>query len=210
MAEVNVDSGKVAVEGEVFYTEEKKLNDGGKTIYTFDMTDGTGSVRCVKVLPDEECALLMEAVKKGSYVMVQGVANYSTLDAGCSGVRPPLWWKRRKSSAKTQRSKKRVELHLHTCMSTMDGLATAGDLIQTAARRGHKAVAITDHGVVQSFPDAMHAQQKLQSKGTEIKVIYGVEAYWCQRPGQEPGGQRFLPRLRWMARPSYLIWRPQA
>ena len=59
----------------------------------------------------------------------------------------------------------------------MDGLATAGDLIQTAARWGHKAVAITDHGVVQSFPDAMHAQQKLQSKGTEIKVIYGVEAY---------------------------------
>lgn len=176
MAEVNVDSGKVAVEGEVFYTEEKKLNNRGKTIYTFDMTDGTGSVRCVKVLPDEECALLMEAVKKGSYVMVQGVANYSTFERDVV-VSPTAVVEAKKKLRQDAAEQKRVELHLHTCMSTMDGLATAGDLIQTAARWGHKAVAITDHGVVQSFPDAMHAQQKLQSKGTEIKVIYGVEAY---------------------------------
>ena len=60
-----MDSGKVAVEGEVFFAEEKKLTSRGKTIYTFDMTDGHGSVRCVKVLPDEECALLMDAGKGG-------------------------------------------------------------------------------------------------------------------------------------------------
>ena len=172
MAEVNVDSGKVAVEGEVFYTEEKKLNNRGKTIYTFDMTDGTGSVRCVKVLPDEECALLMEAVKKGSYVMVQGVANYSTFERDVV-VSPTAVVEAKKKLRQDAAEQKRVELHLHTCMSTMDGLATAGDLIQTAARWGHKAVAITDHGVVQSFPMVGNGHCLVPPPGRRLDQIPG-------------------------------------
>lgn len=176
MAEVNVDSGKIAVEGEVFFAEEKKLNNRGKTIYTFDMTDGTGSVRCVKVLPDEECAQLMDAVKVGSYIMVQGVANYSTFERDVV-LSPYAVVAAKKKLRQDKAESKRVELHMHTCMSSMDGLCDTGEIVKTAARWGHKAVAITDHGVAQSFPDAMHAQEKLKSKGTDIKILYGVEAY---------------------------------
>ena len=176
MAEINVDSGKTAVEGLVFYAEEKKLNNRGKTIYTFDMTDGTGSVRCVKVLPDDECALLMEAVKKGSYVMVQGVANYSSFERDVT-LSPSAVVEAKRKTRQDTGEQKRVELHLHTCMSAMDGLTDTATAVQTAARWGHKAIAITDHGVAQSFPDAMHAQQKLRDKGQDIKIIYGVEAY---------------------------------
>ena len=177
MDEVNVDSGKVAVEGEVFFAEAKTLTSRGKTIYTFDITDGHGSVRCVKVLPDEECALLMDAVKVGSYVMVQGVANYSTFEREVV-ISPQAVVEARKKLRQDKAENKRVELHLHTCMSSMDGLTDTAQAIQTAARWGHKAIAITDHGVAQSFPDAMHAQEKLRGKGQDIKVIYGVEAYF--------------------------------
>lgn len=176
MSDIDVDSGKTAVEGLVFYAEEKKLNNRGKTIYTFDMTDGTGSVRCVKVLPDEECAQLIEAVKKGSYVMVQGVANYSSFERDVV-ISPSAVVEAKRKIRQDTAEEKRVELHLHTCMSAMDGLTDTAAAVQTAARWGHKAIAITDHGVAQSFPDAMHAQQKLRDKGQEIKIIYGVEAY---------------------------------
>lgn len=176
MSEIDVDSGKTAVEGLVFYAEEKKLNNRGKTIYTFDMTDGTGSVRCVKVLPDDECALLTGAVKKGSYVMVQGVANYSSFERDVV-LSPSAVVEAKRKTRQDTGAQKRVELHLHTCMSAMDGLTDTAAAVETAARWGHKAIAITDHGVAQSFPDAMHAQQKLRDKGKEIKILYGVEAY---------------------------------
>ncbi len=176
MSEINVDSGKTAVEGLVFFAEEKKLNNRGKTIYTFDMTDGSGSVRCVKVLPDDECALLTKAVKRGSYVMVQGVANYSSFERDVV-LSPSAVVEAKRKTRQDAGEQKRVELHLHTCMSAMDGLTDTAAAVQTAARWGHKAIAITDHGVAQSFPDAMHAQQKLRDKGQEIKIIYGVEAY---------------------------------
>ena len=78
---------------------------------------------------------------------------------------------------------------MHTAMSAMDGVTSAGDLIARAAQWGHKAIAITDHGVAQAYPDAMNAAEKAKSKGKPIKVIYGVESYFINDMVPRPEGR---------------------
>ncbi len=177
MADIDMDSGKIAMQGEVFFTDIRKLPAKGKTVFTFDMTDGSGSLRCTKVLPDEEAAPLTDNIKKGSYLMVQGMASYSQWEKDIV-VSPSAVVTAKKKLRQDTAADKRVELHLHTNMSTMDGLCDTKTAVKTAARWGHKAIAITDHGVTQSFPDAMHAAEDLEKKGQEIKILYGVEAYF--------------------------------
>ncbi len=176
LGDVNLDSGKVSVEGEIFRVEFKKLNGRGKTVVTFEFSDGTGSIRATKVLPDEEAEALEPNIKQGGYVIVQGLAHYSQFDKELV-LNFYAIVKGKKKVRQDKAPDKRVELHLHTNMSSMDGLCDPGKALKLAASMGHKAIAITDHGVVQAFPEAMKAQASLKKAGKEIKVLYGIEAY---------------------------------
>jgi len=175
MGELNNNSGKVTVCGDVFSSEIKKLKDGRMRVVTFEMTDYTGSVHCERLIKggDEEfMALIDDAPKKRLRLKVRGDVEYSRFFHDivlkysdiciCEAVEPA-----------DDAGEKRVELHLHTNMSEMDGINGIEEYINMAAKWGHKAIAVTDHGVVQAFPEAMKAAKK-----AGIKVIYGVESYF--------------------------------
>ena len=176
LGEVNMDSGKITAEGEIFLVEFKKLNGREKTVVMFEFSDGTGSIRASKVLPDEEAAELEGGIKKGAWVIVQGQVHYSQFDKDLV-LNFSAIVKGKKAVRTDKASDKRVELHLHTNMSSMDALCDPGKALKLAASMGHKALAITDHGVVQAFPEVMKAQAGLKKGGTDIKVLYGIEAY---------------------------------
>ncbi len=176
LADVNMDSGKITVEGEIFLVEFKKLNGREKTVVMFEFSDGTGSIRASKVLPDEEAAALEGDIKKGAYIIAQGLVHYSMFDKDLV-LNFSAIIKGKKKARTDKAADKRVELHLHTNMSSMDALCDPGKALKLAASMGHKALAITDHGVVQAFPEAMKAQSGLKKGGSDIKVLYGIEAY---------------------------------
>ena len=173
---LDADSGRVAVWGEIFQTELKKLNGQGKTVITFEITDGTGSVKVKRVLPDEEVQPFKDNIEKGKAVVVQGEIVTSRFD-GDYILKPYAVIKDKVKMRSDNAPEKRVELHLHTNMSAMDGLCDPQKVISLAQSMGHRAVAVTDHGVVQAYPEALKAYNSLKKSGKEIKVIYGVEAY---------------------------------
>lgn len=175
ISSISAESGNVAIWGTVFWKEERTTRDGTKKIYTINITDYTGSIT-LKVIMDREKCKVLDSICTGSSILVKGEVSYDKYDREIV-VRP-----RNVSLVSTVKvsdtaKKKRVELHLHTNMSSMDGINTAADVVKKAAEFGHSAVAITDHGVAQAFPDAMNAASKLKKSGQNIKVIYGTEAY---------------------------------
>ncbi len=180
--EITEESGRVAIRGEVFGVEMRDITSKktGKNFHliVFDVTDRTDSITCQMFLEADEkgdsaFSEIKAGLKIGKYVAVRGKAQYNDYahetvlmaNAICEAERPPA----RYDNAK----EKRVELHLHTQMSAMDGVSSAKELINRAADWGHKAIAITDHGVVQSFPDAL----KHSNNNEKIKIIYGMEGY---------------------------------
>ena len=192
MKELTSDSGLVVVQGDIFKLETKELKGGELMLVTFAITDYTSSVLC-KVfmryrnrfakknddappapITEEERKAVMDKVnqiKMGMNVKVRGECLYDNFAHELSiSVRDmvPMEKIEREDTAE----EKRIELHMHTNMSTMDALAPAGDLIKRAIKWGHPAVAITDHGVVQAFPAAFNAV-----KGQNIKLIPGCEGY---------------------------------
>ena len=168
---LSMDSGKVTVWGDVFSMETKVTKSGDKNIISIYITDYTGSVMLKIFAPIAECKPL-EALKKGTTIIAKGDYEYDPFIRAyvinCRSVMTA-----EKFKIQDNAPKKRVELHLHTNMSSLDALTPAGDLIKRAASWGHPAIAITDHGIAQAFPDAMNA-----SGGSDIKVIYGTEAYF--------------------------------
>ena len=176
LGDVNMDTGRITAQGEIFLVEFKKLNGRNKTVVKFEFSDGTGSIRATKVLDDEMASVLEGDIKPGAFVIVQGQVHYSQftqeLELNFDAI-----LKGKKAVRKDKADEKRVELHLHTNMSSMDALCDPGKALKLAASMGHKALAITDHGVVQAFPEVMNAQAKLKKGGTDIKVLYGIEAY---------------------------------
>lgn len=169
--DLNQKSKTVAIIGEIFNIDNKELRNG-KILSIMSITDNTSSINCKLFLNDLNKDKVLDSVKEGSYVKIKGDVLYDTyqreITMTISGIRQEEKPKRKDICEKG----KRVELHAHTQMSSMDALSPAKKLVKQAADWGHKAIAITDHGVVQAFPEAMDA-----GKANDIKILYGVEGY---------------------------------
>ncbi|NLK37722.1 MAG: PolC-type DNA polymerase III, partial [Epulopiscium sp.] len=163
---------KVIIEGYIFNIEAREIK-GEKYIVSFDMTDKTDSTTVKffvkKAVFDEE---LKAVLKPDTYVRVQGENQFDKYAKEINIMAKNIMLAQSPPKRMDVSEEKRVELHLHTQMSSMDGITSVKSYIKRAAQWGHKAIAITDHGVVQAYPDAMDA-----AKGTDVKVLYGLEAY---------------------------------
>lgn len=176
ISSISGDSGRIVVWGDVFDIEKKVTKSGDKNIFTIDITDYTGSTTA-KVFNSIKESAAIDNIKKGDTIVVQGDVEYDKY-AGELVVNARSIGTAQKVKVVDNAEKKRVELHMHTNMSQMDAVTSAGDLVNRAYQWGHKAVAITDHGVAQAFPDAMKAADKINKDEEKIKIIYGVEAYF--------------------------------
>lgn len=166
--------GEVVIHGKVLKLESRELRNE-KTIITFNITDFTDSISAKIFLKTEQVPEVLGVLKEKSFIKLKGMAMMDKYDHDIAigsivGIK-------KISDFTTSRSDdspvKRVELHAHTFMSDMDAVVDVKNLIKRAISWGHKAIAITDHGVVQSFPEANHAVPR----DSDFKVIYGVEAY---------------------------------
>ena len=167
---VNEELGVVALTGEIFKVETRETKSG-KILLTFFITDNTSSIVVKAFLNSKVQERVLENVKKGLYCKIRGEARYDNYSREITfSVRDIV--KMQKIVKQDLASEKRVELHCHTTMSTMDAVTSPSKLIERAAKWGHPAIAITDHGVVQAYPEAMDAAKK-----HGIKVIYGLEGY---------------------------------
>ena len=186
LSDVFEGTGETVVKGQIMTMNDKETKTG-KYIVTLEITDFTDSIAVKIFLGDENAKKeFTSKVKKNSFVRVKGVAMYDTFDrqveiSRVDGMKliPAFSMEKRKDTAVD----KRVELHCHTKMSDMDGVSKCTDIVRRAYEWGHKAIAITDHGVVQAFPDAWHEycdikkECEREGKKCDFKVIYGVEAY---------------------------------
>ena len=170
MVDLNPKMGAIVVEGKVFAAEMYETRRSGLWCLTFDMTDYAGSVTVRKYMDEKEAKPLAGLINPGMWLRLQGVVEL-TRDGKDVQLRPLSIAKIGHEGRKDTSPEKRVELHLHTRMSNMDALTDTASVIKQAAAWGHPAIAITDHGVVQSFPDAWHNAGK-------IKILYGVEGYF--------------------------------
>ncbi len=176
ISSLSFDSGKVVIWGDVFQMEVRITKSGDKNIIQYFITDYSGSAIVKVFAPINECKPL-EAIKKGSTILVRGDYEFDPfIKAYVINARSIATASKIKVEDKAD--KKRVELHLHSNMSQLDGVSSAESLITRAAKWGHSAVAFTDHGVAQAFPEAMNTARSLAKAGTPIKVIYGTEAYF--------------------------------
>lgn len=177
LSQVNGESGKVTVWGTVFSVDKRDTRDGSKVIMSVNFTDYTSS-NTLKIITDKEKESQYDAVKPGASLLIRGEVSYDKYDNEIN-IRPydiaAIKISQRQDKAEGE---KRVELHLHTNFSTLDGICEAGKLVERAYSWGHKAMAITDHGVVQAYPDAASALKKIQKSGGNFKILYGVEAYY--------------------------------
>lgn len=171
MIDIVDEERRVTVQGYIFDAETRELRSG-RTLLTFKITDYTSSIMVKMFSRDKEDASLFQLVKKGMWVKVRGSIQNDTfvrdlvmIGNDINEIKPAG----RKDTA--PENEKRVELHLHTPMSQMDAVTPVSTLIAQAKKWGHKAIAVTDHAVAQSFPEAFGAGKK-----NDIKILYGIEA----------------------------------
>lgn len=169
----NTKSSEVVFEGKIFSVDAREIKNGkakGKFIVTFAISDGKASMPAKFFADAEKWSGIESEIGKGKVVKIQGKIKYDEISK-CNILNVKNINKGKIILRQDSAEEKRVELHAHTQMSAMDGLSNTREFVETAIRWGHPAVAITDHGVVQAFPEAASAA------GDDIKVIYGVEGY---------------------------------
>ena len=172
VGELNLKMGSAVVEGRVFGMECYETRRPGQWCMNFDMTDEHSSVSVRKYMDEKEARVLGGAVSDGMWLRVQGKLALS-FDGKDVQLQPVSIMRIQHQGRKDTAPEKRVELHLHTQMSTMDAITDVGKVVAQAASWGHPAIAITDHGTVQAFPKARDAGKK-----GKIKILYGVEGYF--------------------------------
>ena len=177
--------GEVVIRGKLLKPDSRTIGNE-KSIFTFVLTDFTDSIKVKLYAKTIEMEDITGVLKEGSFFMLKGIAQMDTYErditiGSVAGIKTI-------NDFTTSRSdlapRKRVELHAHTQMSDMDSVVDVKKLVKRAFKWGHSAVAVTDHGVVQSFPDASHAlnpkdyaDEEEQKRAKNFKVIYGMEAY---------------------------------
>ena len=172
--EIAGEIGEVVLRGKIIRVEKRELRSGSKMMI-FDLTDFTDSITIKMFLREDQEADANEAIKQGKFIKLKGITTIDRFDGeltvgSITGIKKcEDFTTRRVDNA----SVKRVELHCHTKMSDMDGVSEVKDIIKRAKQWGMPALAVTDHGCVQAFPDASHALDK----GDAFKVLYGVEGY---------------------------------
>ena len=171
MRELTLESGSVVVEGEVFAVQSREIAKRGSAVLSFDMTDTTSSVRVSRFLRGEDDQSIINQIHPGMWLKVQGSVNYSKYDEDLV-VEPRSIVQGKKTIRQDNAAQKRVELHLHTRYSALDALSDPAALVERAAYWGHPAIAVTDHGIAQAFPDMWKAAKKYG-----VKIIYGEEGY---------------------------------
>lgn len=168
--DINLETGKAVIKGNIFQIESRKIR-GNKLLIIFNISDKTNSITVKTFLTEKQGNELLDNIDEESYVMLMGDVTYDTYSKSVVVMLKSLM--KIKEKIRTDKAEnKRVELHLHSQMSSMDGITNIGKLISRASEWGHKAIAITDHGVVQAFPEA-----QMKAKQLGIKIIYGVEGY---------------------------------
>lgn len=168
--QIQEEERKVVLQGSVFSSETRELKSG-RTLITFNITDFSDSLQVKYFARDKEDQKMIERIKDGIWLKVRGSIQFDTFSRELVMMATDMNQIIQVPVRQDQAAEKRVEFHAHTTMSAMDAITPVSKLIQQAAKWGHKAIAITDHHVVQSYPEASNAAKK-----AGIKLIYGVEA----------------------------------
>ena len=179
MIEVSGDDLEVCCWGEVFDTELRTINTkrGETNIFSFSFSDYTNSLTATMFI-DPKRVGDVAPVKKGEFMLVNGKFEFDNYKKDFIVKPTAMALLQKYTETDDYEDGRRVELHCHTNMSSKDAVSSAGDIVNLAYKWGHKAVAITDHGVVQAYPAAASAVAKIRKSGGDFKVIYGVEAYF--------------------------------
>lgn len=177
LRDIDPSQGMVIAEGTIFKMDFRLIKSGNY-LMTLLLTDNTTTICTKAFITEAKHAEITSMLKPGDPIKIRGEVQYDTFE-NMNTIMIKDIEKKEKALGRqdTWPDGKRVELHAHTKMSSMDGLNEPADIVNQAAAWGQPAVAITDHGVVQSFPDAAKAADKLKDKGKDIKVIYGIEGY---------------------------------
>ena len=173
--DLNVESGNVCIDGEIQAMEDKETKSG-KVILSIDIYDGTSTMTCKAFLPGNNAKKIIKRLKGTKGIKLAGKAQMDTFSNELTVMANTIIQSEGLPKIVRQDNSevKRVELHMHTKMSQMDAMTSATELIKRAMKWGMKSIAITDHGVVQAFPEA---HKLLGRDNADMKVIYGVEAY---------------------------------